>query len=202
MHILVTGFEPFAGLAENPSAQVLSLLPPAIGRFDLVTAVLPVDTRRVREALCPLWAATPLAVVHLGLARERRHLCLERVALNLLDFQDPDNAGLRLEDTPIDPDGPFALPSRLPLRAIHAAWASAGLPSALSASAGTFLCNQAMYLSLRELPADRPTGFIHLPPDASLPLATQARALETALHLLAQTMGPDREGDPDTAAPV
>ena len=55
MRILVTGFEPFAGLSHNPSQALLALLPPRMGRAGLVTACLPVDTQQAPRALEALY---------------------------------------------------------------------------------------------------------------------------------------------------
>jgi len=62
-----------------------------------------------------------VVALHLGLATGRALLTLERLAVNLLDFDLPDNASLRLQDTPILPGAPLALATRLPLQAIKSA---------------------------------------------------------------------------------
>ncbi len=162
-------------------------------------ATLPVDTHQAPEALQALYRRyQPDAVLHLGLAAGRPLLSLERLAVNLLDFEIADNGGHRLCDSPILPGGPLALHTRLPIRSILADWAQAGIPGVISNSAGLFLCNQVMYLALSWLPPEVPTGFIHLPPDETLatqrpqayvPLKTQAQAIvlaiETCLEALA-----------------
>ncbi|MCS7058007.1 MAG: pyroglutamyl-peptidase I [Meiothermus sp.] len=192
MKALVTGFEPFADYPHNPSRAVLDLLPERVGGLELVRATLPVDTEQVRTTLQELYQKhQPAAVLHLGLAAGRALVCLERLAVNLLDFEVPDNAGRLLHDTPILPGGPLALHTRLPIRAIQARWKEAGIPSVLSNSAGLYLCNQVMYLALSWLPQKVPVGFIHLPPDETLalakpqayvPLKTQAQAVALALE--------------------
>jgi Pyrrolidone-carboxylate peptidase (N-terminal pyroglutamyl peptidase) len=183
--VLVTGFEPFGGLPHNPSEALLGLLPEAIGGRRLRKALLPVDTARVKEAL--------EAVLHLGLAEGRPLLSLERHAVNLLDFERPNNAGNVVEDIPIVPNAPLALPARFPVKAVLRRWREAGIPARQSLSAGSYLCNQAFYLSLFHLPEEVPVGFIHLPPDETLalskpgpyvPLKEQARAVLLALEAL------------------
>ncbi|MCS7067621.1 MAG: pyroglutamyl-peptidase I [Meiothermus sp.] len=198
MKILVTGFEPFAGWPHNPSQALLEHLPERLGTAPLVRATLPVDARRVPAALDELYRQhRPSLVLHLGLAAGRALLSLERLAVNLLDFEIPDNGGHRLQDTPILPGGPLALHTRLPLRVILARWAEAGIPGVISNSAGLYLCNQVMYLALSSLPSEVPAGFIHLPPDETLalhkpqpfvPLRTQAQAIELALQATLEQM--------------
>jgi len=191
--LLVTGFEPFGGLAHNPSQAILALLPEALGGVPLRKALLPVDTEKVGGVLQALYAERPRAVLHLGLAEGRPLLSLERLAVNLLDFERPDNGGKRLQDTPVIPGGPLALEARFPLKRILSRWREAGIPGRQSLSAGSYLCNQVFYLSLYHLPESVPVGFIHLPPDETLalekygayiPLQEQARGILLALEVV------------------
>jgi pyroglutamyl-peptidase len=191
--VLVTGFEPFGGLPHNPSEALLALLPEALGGRPLRKALLPVDTERVGEALFALYREGPEAVLHLGLAEKRPLISVERLAVNLLDFERPDNGGRVLEDTPIVPEGPLALPARFPVKEVLRRWREAGIPGSASLSAGSYLCNQVFYLSLYHLPKEVPVGFLHLPPDETLalqrggpyvPLKEQARAVLLALEVL------------------
>ncbi len=177
MHILITGFEPFAGSPVNPSMEAARALkqnpPPGI---EITTAILPVDHQGGPARLLEmLEASQPQAVVCLGEAAGRAALSLERVAINLMDYCIPDNLGETVTDQPIDPAGPAAYFSTLPLRAMLAAMLAAGIPAELSLSAGAYLCNQVMYALLHHLAqtgATLPAGFIHLP---SLPRQAVAR---------------------------
>lgn len=191
--VLVTGFEPFGGHRHNPSAAILSLLPEEVGGKALQKAVLPVDTEELPKALEALHALRPEAVLHLGLAEGRPLLTLERLAVNLLDFERPDNRGRIVEEAPVVPGGPLALAARFPLKEALRRLKRAGIPAKPSLSAGSYLCNQAFYLSLHRLPAHTPVLFVHLPPDETLalersgpyvPLAEQARAVRLLLEML------------------
>ena len=194
MHILVTAFEAFEGVPSNPTMRILADLPEQIGAVRLEKVVLPVDTRRAPEALAPRWAAGPAAAVHLGVAADRDRLSLEERAENRLKFEVADNRGAWLDDEPIEAGGPAFVDTRLPLEAIGERLGRAGVAWERSPSAGTFLCNQVMYASLRALPRGTPTGFIHVPPDEILaaelgrpcpqPLAEQTAGILTALGLL------------------
>lgn len=191
--LLVTGFEPFGTLDHNPAQAVLDLLPDRLGEEEVVKAVLPVDTQALPKTLFSLHALGPRAVLHLGLAGDRPLPTLERLAVNLLDFPIPDNGGHQPEDLPIVPGGPLALEARFPLRQTLKRWQEAGIPGRLSLSAGSYLCNQAFYLSLYHLPEEVQVGFLHLPPDETLalkrggaymPLKEQARAVGVVLEVL------------------
>ncbi|WP_038056869.1 pyroglutamyl-peptidase I [Thermus amyloliquefaciens] len=191
--VLITGFEPFAGMGHNPSAALLGLLPDTGKGEPLLKVVLPVDALALAQALEALYARGPRAVLHLGLAENRPLISLERFAVNLLDFERPDNRGRVLADIPVVPGGPLALEARFPLKEALRRLREAGIPAKQSLSAGSYLCNQAFYLSLFHLPPEIPVAFIHLPPDetlalerggAYLPLREQARAVYTLLELL------------------
>ena len=175
MRVLVTGFEPFADSRENPSqavARQLDVAGPWSAGIELHTADLPVDAALLPGVLDEVLARVdPAVVVLLGESAKAAEVTLERLAVNLLDFRIKDNAGQQIEDQPIEPGGPDALFATLPVKAIRDELEHAGLPAALSMSAGTFLCNQAMYLTLRwgqraEGPQSgglRSVGFVHLP---------------------------------------
>lgn len=162
---LITGFEPFGGYASNPSADVARHLDTRrVAGVPVVGRVLPVDMAALDTALAAvLRAVDPVAVILLGLAPGESVIRLERVALNLADFSIPDNAGARAVDRPLAAGSPAALWTRLPLRPIQAKLLAAGIPARLSETAGTYLCNAAMYAALARLPRRVPCGFIHLP---------------------------------------
>jgi len=165
--ILLTGFEPFAGDDVNPSWEVArSLDGKEIAGAKVLARRLPVVWgRAVDEIAAHIDAEGPDLVVCLG-ESGRPELCPERVAINVSDADGPDNAGTTLTGEPVDPDGPAAYFSTLPVKEIVAAIRDAGVPAKLSNSAGTYLCNHAMYGALNHL-ARRglavPAGFIHVP---------------------------------------
>jgi pyroglutamyl-peptidase len=164
MTVLVTGFGPFGEVSRNPSELIAAELDDTqVAGEKVVGRVLPVSAARtptaVREAIAEL---DPSLVVLLGVAPGRAALAAERVALNVFDFQDPDNDGEQPIDVPIRPEGPAAYFSTLPLRAIVQAWQEAGIPGYVSDTAGTYLCNAAMYSAL-DLCLGTPAGFVHIP---------------------------------------
>jgi pyroglutamyl-peptidase len=102
----------------------------------------------------------------LGEAGGRFRVNPERIAINVDDFRIPDNAGNQPRDEPIVEGGPAAYFSTLPLRAMVDQMISAGIPAAISNTAGTYLCNRLFYsvmhaISTEGLPAI--AGFMHLP---------------------------------------
>lgn len=168
--ILVTGFEPFGGSTLNPSQVIAESIADRLAdlaqSIEMQTALLPVDTARIGGVIDGLWEAhEPDIVLHFGESARAEHVTLERVAVNLLDFDSPDNAGNHLVDTPIEASGPAARFSTLPIRALQQRLEEQGVTSRLSLSAGAYLCNQALYLSLAhgERRGGRAVGFVHVP---------------------------------------
>jgi len=167
MKALVTGFEPFGGDGINPSLEALRHLPPRLGTLDIVTRALPVVFGEALPVLCDAIAATaPDIVLSVGLAGGRAELSLERVAINIDDARIPDNAGNRPIDRPVVADGRAAYFATLPIKAAVSALREAGIPAAVSNSAGTFLCNHVFYGLMHEAArADGHfrAGFLHVP---------------------------------------
>jgi pyroglutamyl-peptidase len=199
--VLLTGFEPFGGDAANPSGDAVRAVAERwSGPAELITAVLPVTFAdagaRMRELIA---AHDPDIVIASGLAGNRAAVSVERVAVNLVDARIPDNAGAQPIDEPSAPSAPAGYFATLPVKAIAAAVGDAGIPAALSHSAGTFVCNHVMFAALDEASGRDGVraGFIHVPWDAasaprgapSLPLADITRALEVAVLTSIRTSG-------------
>jgi pyroglutamyl-peptidase len=194
--ILVTGFEPFGGEAENPSRLIArELAGRSIAGRAVVAEVLPCafgeSTKRLKGAIRK---HDPELVICLGQAGGRAGLTIERVAINLDDAPIPDNAGARPIDQPISRSGPAACWSTLPVKAMARAIAMAGIEASVSHTAGTYVCNHVFYglmLALKRRPGVR-GGFIHVPflPEQSqrqgrnapsLPLMEMVRGVEVAI---------------------
>lgn len=188
--VLLSGFEPFGGEARNPSAEVVAALreAPPVG-ITLLTRVLPVDRFAAGAALIEqLERDRPQVVVMLGEAGGRARVTPERVAINVDDFRIADNAGQQPRGESVVPGAPVGYFSTLPITAIVDDLLAAGIPAAISDTAGTYLCNRVFYqvmhhaavrgLSLR-------AGFVHLPylheQVACKPLGVASLALPTVI---------------------
>lgn len=194
MRALVTGFEPFGGGRVNASAEAVRRLPARLGSLDIVAAALPTSYARSHVVLEALIARhDPGLVLCVGQAGERAALCVERVAVNLQYAEIADNDGARPTDTPVVPGGPAAYLSTMPVRTAVAALQEAGLPSQLSMSAGTFVCNHVFYKLMHLAATQRPGlrgGFLHVPAIAgaianAMALDDIARGLTIVLEVAA-----------------
>lgn len=209
MKVLITGFDPFGGESINPAFESIRLLPDRIdtaaGRVDIVKAEIPTEFGRSVEQLKTLIAQhRPDVVLCIGQAGGRAGITPERFAINIDDARIPDNAGSQPIDRPIVPDAPNAYFATVPIKAMVQAITDAGLPSSVSNSAGTYVCNHVMYGLLHHLASEFDAmqapvrgGFLHVPYCTSqvadrpgvphLSLAEIARGLEIAIRVCAET---------------
>ena len=193
--LLLTAFTPFDGERINPALEAVKLVKDKIGKLKIVKLEVPTvfgkSIETVREAI---EREKPDFVLSIGQAGGRAEITPERVAINLNDARIPDNEGNQPIDEPIFPDGENAYFSTLPVKAMVEAIRREGLPSSLSNSAGTYVCNHLMYGVLYYLDK-RPSmkaGFIHVPyiPEQvkdkkempALPLLDIVRGLEAAIQ--------------------
>ena len=201
--LLITGFDPFGGESANPAFEAMRLLPDEIVGFKLCKLEIPTEFIRSGVILKDaLRAERPDAVLCVGQAGGRTAITPERVAINLMDARIPDNAGYQPVDTPIVPDGPTAYFSTLPVKAIVEQIQSAGLPAAVSNTAGTYVCNSLLYTLLHTAALEYPGlrgGFLHVPYAAeqlpgkpegtfAMPLPDIARALTRAVEAISENL--------------
>lgn len=198
VRILITGFEPFDGERVNPSHEAgVRLAGVGIDGADCHYLRLPVERfRAVELAVAELRRLRPDAVIALGQAGGRARITPERIAINVDDFRIPDNGGAQPRDQAHVEDGPAAYLCTLPVRAMTEAIVAAGVPAAISNTAGTFLCNHIAYGLLHAAATKRwrtLVGFVHVPylPEQAAPkrLETPSMALTTLLDGLRAGIG-------------
>ncbi len=141
--VLITGFAPFGGETTNPSWQVVSQLQgwQPSPNFEVVAAELACAFADSAKQLTQLISAfNPCLVLAVGQAGGRTQICLEKVAINLIEARIPDNVGYQPSGLAIAPDGPAAYFAKLPLKSMLQALHQANIPAAISYTAGTFVC--------------------------------------------------------------
>ncbi|CAB4576510.1 MAG: pyroglutamyl-peptidase I [Actinobacteria bacterium] len=194
--VLLTGFEPFGGASFNPSGAVVKEIADyGIDGVEIVTAVLPVEFKRSAAMLIELISINkPDVVISLGQAEGRDFIGPEQVAINLADARIADNAGVKLENQPINTGAADGYFSTLPIRAIVDAISGLGISAKISYSAGAFICNEIFFTAQSFLQGSTViSGFIHLPlaPNQSaefpglptMPLTDQVAAIRVAIQV-------------------
>ncbi len=211
MKVIVTGFEPFGGDPVNPTIAALESLrtdPPHIAGepIELHTEVLPVEFAAAQQRTSALLDEHPDAtvVIALGLATGRRQITPERVAINIADARIPDNSGAQPVDEPLEPAAPAAYFGTLPIKALVADLRAAGIPAAVSQTAGTYVCNAVFYRLMFDAaarPSLRAAGFIHVPHPADVPQSTIDEAVRQCVLTACSRLGqPDLQQSGGTEA--
>ena len=184
--LLITGFEPFGSEPKNPSWEAVNALPDQIGAWTLSKLLLPVEFGRAAAlAAEAIGSVHPDAVLCVGLAGGRTAVTPEAIGVNMRDASIPDNVGNQPTGVPIDPSGPAAYFSTLPVRKMVDAIQCEGIPAKLSYTAGTYVCNDLLYSLLHKL-SGTPVcaAFVHIPLERDLPLSDSIRALTACVNAL------------------
>ena len=189
--LLITGFDPFGGETLNPSWEAVKLLPDKIGAYDLYKLEIPtvfgVAARRVLEKAAEV---DPDVVLCIGQAGGRAAVTPERIGINVRSARIADNTGNQPQEEPIVPDGPDGIFSTVPVVKMAQAIRDAGLPGAVSNTAGTFVCNDTLYTLLHHYAGTAVlVGFVHVPyipeqGEPNLPLEQTVQALTAAIKAL------------------
>ena len=189
--LLITGFEPFDGQSINPSWAAVEKLPDTIGEYKLCKLKLPTLYQKAPEmVLRKASQVQPDVIICVGQAGGRDAVTPERIAVNIRDARIADNAGTLCSGQRICTDGPAAYFSTLPVEVMSRAIRDAHIPSSVSNTAGTYVCNDVLYSVLNHFHG---TGvrccFIHVPyiPEQgqpNLPLDAIVNALIAAVEAL------------------
>ena len=165
--ILVTGFDPFGGEKVNPALEVIKLLPKKVGENEVRILEIPTVYRKSVEKIeKEIESYKPDYVLSIGQAGGRASISIERVAINIDDFRIKDNEGNQPIDENIFEDGENAYFSTLPIKSIQDELSKNNIPSSISNTAGTFVCNHVFYgvrYLVEKKYKGKKSGFIHIP---------------------------------------
>ena len=171
--IILSGFVPFGAYPVNSSQQVVwRLAQRGIDGIKIVPAIfdatIPEENRG--EVLAVRARALGVSgIISLGMASEKKGLCIERWATNAVDNE--KYCPPLLQGTRIDPRQPYGWRIALDLAPwnvmeFEKACTAEGIPVELSDDAGGFCCNHLAYqtrTALIEREETTPYLFIHLP---------------------------------------
>lgn len=201
MKIMVTGFDPFGGESINPAYEAVKLLPDNIEGAEIIKLEIPtVFTRSVIVVEEAIKKYNPDFILSIGQAGGRSSITVEKVAINLAEARIPDNDGEQPLDQKLKDDGENAYFATIPVKAIVNNIREKGIPSNISYTAGTYVCNSIMYNILyltNTKYKNIKAGFIHVPfstqqvttkPEgtASMPIPTISEAIKYAIEAIAK----------------
>lgn len=162
--ILLTGFEPFSDIKTNPSETLVNDLFEELRNLSGIRVqkiILPVDYQKADVILKGLEWSNYDFVFQFGVAAKRTRVSLERVALNWIESQIPDNSGTHISEKKIDSSSPEAIFNRLDLasinRDLNLKYAN---NSEVSLSAGAYLCN---FVYFKTMAQTAKCLFTHIP---------------------------------------
>ncbi|MBU47629.1 MAG: pyroglutamyl-peptidase I [Deltaproteobacteria bacterium] len=163
--VSLIGFKPFAHYHINPSQELVRYFS-TIAPHSLHTLILPVQQDGLFQTVSEhIQTHKPDAVIGIGQAPGGT-IRLERVGLNVADFRIPDTAGAQPSAQPLIEGAPDAYFSNLPLQGLQQRLLDASIPTTISDSAGTYLCNQLLF-TIRHIQKEHTPeaigGFIHVP---------------------------------------
>ena len=204
--IYVTGFGPFMGVDDNPSSVLCDTLrkyvhegcPPedvpievlqefeaagisleGLRALDVAAQACQTEVPEIHRYLRAKREETPkaaTAVVHLGVAGDRSHICLECRGVNEANFRIPDVFGFQCCGEPVIPDSPPVLYCSLRLTEILAEMHDKGVNCEISTDAGRYICNYIFFQSLHTAaPYGIPVLFVHIPTFEDMVHEVQAR---------------------------
>lgn len=167
MKVLITGFDPFGGESINPALEAVKKLPDTIEGAEIIKLEIPTVFRKSLEKIEEnIIKLNPDVVISIGQAGGRFGITPERVAINIDDARIPDNETNQPIDITIFEDGDTAYFTTLPIKAMVKEMQDNGIPSSVSNTAGTFVCNHVMYgvlyMAAKKYPNIK-AGFIHVP---------------------------------------
>ena len=205
--ILLTGFEPFAGMKTNVSEIVAKSL--NLKSFNIELGESKIGTGRVRERSPKIrWDSKILsvdkngsslisnavlldsidsdAIIHLGLARNASLPRIETRGLNMNCFSLADNAGRKVIGEIIQ-----GAPSEIPVSASIELIQNEDLkyPYEISDDAGGFVCNETLFNTLHALDSksrDIPCIFVHLPSEEFMSIDEQVEFITLISGIVVQ----------------
>ncbi len=189
--LLITGFDPFNNDTVNPSWEAVKGLPDRIG--DMVLCKLEIPTVYAKAAeivLCKAEEIQPDVILCIGQAGGRGAVTPERIAVNIRDARIADNALNRPHGDLVAENGPAAYFATVPVEKMAEAIRAVQIPAEVSNSAGTFVCNDVLYMLLHRFDGTKTrVGFIHVPyapqqGTPSLALEQMTKALAAAISVL------------------
>jgi pyroglutamyl-peptidase len=189
---VLTGFEPFGGFQVNPSWEAAKTFNNTeIASYRVKAFQIPLAYKKIKPAIATI-VDTEKPTILIGTGQSYRALIsLEKVAINHADLSDSSllyNCGTRPKDRTLEPKGPAAYFTTLPIRETLHQLRQNNIPADISYTAGTFGCNQAFFHTMHKIHKDKlgtVAGFVHVPslPSQAAELQKRGKASSPSMNL-------------------
>lgn len=185
--VLVSGFESFTGVEDNPSGAVVRRMRQrSDGDGELDFVVLPVTwSGAARVLLARADKDEARGVLMFGVAAGDTSLRVERCAWNLAAADVPDNAGLCKRGEALVPGGAERVDTVFPVDALIERLHGEGVPVRSSEDPGRYICNALYHAVLTsERGYAKDALFVHVPSVSEAPGEVSLDALERWMGLV------------------
>eukprot|EP01025_Chloroclados_australasicus_P020164 TRINITY_DN21198_c0_g1_i1.p2 TRINITY_DN21198_c0_g1~~TRINITY_DN21198_c0_g1_i1.p2 ORF type:complete len:258 (-),score=27.70 TRINITY_DN21198_c0_g1_i1:300-1016(-) len=207
LKFVVTGFNSFSGVDDNPSGMLAQEINSNFARMcgqDLELAViLNVAAADVKQWIVgqqhkmankELLDGSHVVWLHLGVDTTRNQYSIETRAINNATFRCPDNKDWCPKDEKINAEQPLTshLYTDLDVEQITACLQLRGFNVDLSDSAGKYVCNWTYYLSLQDsnlFPGRWHSLFVHVPTLEEVSLDKQKSFLKSLIEVICMSFG-------------
>ncbi len=188
MSVLLSGFVAFGELRSNPTERLVDTLESEA----VNTILLPVSYERAfTELEQAIHILSPDTLIMTGVASKRKCISLERIGINIIDAEIPDNDGMGINGTNIDASGADGIFSNIDLQKIYHKYDHKNLlPLEISNTAGSYVCNYLYYKALNQFKNSMDIIFIHVPltSDDDPNSTIKFQELEMSMRLLVSLM--------------
>jgi pyroglutamyl-peptidase len=183
--VLITGFGPFPGVAENPSGWLAEMVAAAAPPTNcmIYRAVLPTEWHAVASRAAYFHQAIrPRLMIHFGLKVEATKIQLESKAHNQIEHR-PDAGGAHPERNVVISGCEEMHETWLPVDALAGRLQAESIPVSVSQSCGRYLCNDLYFRSLNWAEQNGSDAlFVHVPHIHILSMSTLLQAAELILQ--------------------
>jgi len=164
--LLIYSFEKFGKLETNPAAEIAKLVKDSLkSRVDTRLIIAPTAFNNWSTIEEVILSFKPNFILGLGL-KDGNRICLEYLAINMIDSPQPDNNGKIIRNSQINGESPLALNTSLDLLEFRSILQKENTPSTISYFADTYICNYFYFNCLdyiRKNKLNVETIFIHVP---------------------------------------
>jgi len=174
MRILISGYGPFEGVIDNPSARIAKWFGDhGLDGHEITPLVLAVSYARATAAIRNVLSPSRFdAVLVMGVAPLESVMRIESIGRNRDSSNRPDCDGEESKGGPIFPGAPEEIQTSVNVNGLLDRLRLAGIPGRISEDAGGYLCNRGYFTALqaiREAGASTSCLFIHVPADPLTP---------------------------------
>jgi pyroglutamyl-peptidase len=165
--VLITCFDSFSNFKSNSSEKIIKYFPNKLEKYHISKCTIPTkyfdSYNCIKETIQKI---KPQFVILMGQAANRKSLCIELSAHNLINSHSPDNNGQIITNQVIDNTKDAKISTSMSIKCIRQNLNNLYIPVRTSYNPGYFVCNFLYFKTISFLQTDFPYSsciFLHLP---------------------------------------